>query len=503
MERFTGFGSIPVETDESMNVLDIVSKLKQQEVSAWGLDEGGGSFVGWSDPGNLRRAESPAHTCNRITHGGASYGEATQWTNPKRNCYPAAPSPQSIDRIRGRWPLTASPGVSWAVCGPHKAEPHPGGLRVTPGRGGEGPDSDSRCSPPGATSSPPRGGRPENLPSKDTGYESQDGLEPPLPLRSDIGCMMGPQGPYGDKALYGPCMLGPNVCSMDCRYIHPQHCPVVPTGHMDYRACMHPQPFGHAPDPYQQPMKQVDLRHWRGPEGCVSGSLRGPRAPEAEYSVNVPCYNTPPLEVMSEVSVLPSSSQLRGSAATGHSDALGTKKTVSLPDECRNVFVTYSVDAAPEMVPFVEFLTKQGFRPAIDIFDNPIRRMDITKWMDSYLKDKSVLIIIAISPQYKLDIDGPSQDEHGLHTKYIHSMMQNEFIQQGSLNFRFIPVLFPNASQKHVPGWLLNTKIYHWPRDVEDLLLRLLREERYILPPLGKELTLTIRPVGLDHPITM
>lgn len=82
-----------------------------------------------------------------------------------------------------------------------------------------------------------------------------------------------------------------------------------------------------------------------------------------------------------------------------------------------NVFITYSLDTSSEMVPFVDFLTKQGFRPAvsnfilsrkrqrnalktnnflltsvnvicqIDILDSPVRRMDINKWKDTYLKD--------------------------------------------------------------------------------------------------------------------
>ncbi|KAK5904055.1 hypothetical protein CgunFtcFv8_007780 [Champsocephalus gunnari] len=171
------------------------------------------------------------------------------------------------------------------------------------------------------------------------------------------------------------------------------------------------------------------------------------------------------------------------------------RRTISLPEECRNVFITYSVDTAREIIPFTTFLTDQGFKPAIDIFDNPIRRMDITKWMDRFLNDKSVLILVVISPKYKEDVEGDGDDEHGLHTKYIHNQIQNEFIQQGCLNFRLVPVLFPNATKRHVPSWLQSTRIYCWPQDTQDLLLRLLREERYIIPQRGADLTLTVRPL--------
>ncbi|XP_028422166.1 adapter protein CIKS-like [Perca flavescens] len=215
----------------------------------------------------------------------------------------------------------------------------------------------------------------------------------------------------------------------------------------------------------------------------------------------MPQFSMPPVEGVSQVSVMNlSSAKAEGSVSHPHEK----RRTISLPDECRgNVFITYSSDISSEIIPFVDFLTKQGFRPAIDLFDNPIRRMDINKWNDGCLKDQSALIVIAISPKYKADIEGCVVDTHDLHTKYIHTMMQNEFIQQGSLNFRFIPLLFFNASQKHVPNWLQNTRVYRWPQDAEDVLLRLLREERYVPPPVLPELSLIIRPVSPSAAATL
>ncbi|XP_034018244.1 adapter protein CIKS isoform X2 [Thalassophryne amazonica] len=263
----------------------------------------------------------------------------------------------------------------------------------------------------------------------------QGSLESPLPLMSD-----------------GP---GPGIRECPC--------------------CLPANPLRHQAHYHQHIAPKPPAQHL--PQSCNPHNAPQPR------------YAAPPRDVMHEVSACPSF-QAGPGAATRE-----IRRTISLPEECRKVFITYSVDTAGEIIPFTKFLTDQGFKPAIDIFDNPIRRMGITRWMDSYLNDKSVLIIVVISPKYKEDVEGDGEDEHRLHTKYIHNQIQHEFIQQGCRNFRLVPVLFPNATKRHVPSWLQNTRIYRWPQDVQDLLLRLLREERYIIPQTGASLTLMVRPL--------
>ncbi len=78
-------------------------------------------------------------------------------------------------------------------------------------------------------------------------------------------------------------------------------------------------------------------------------------------------------------------------------------------------------------------------------------------------------MFVVISPQYKHDADASDFDSggeqityHGLHTRYIYRLMQNEYTQNMCRNFRFVPLIFhaSGATKDHVPGWLQNTLIY-------------------------------------------
>uniref|UniRef100_UPI00358E6EBF E3 ubiquitin ligase TRAF3IP2-like isoform X7 n=1 Tax=Myxine glutinosa TaxID=7769 RepID=UPI00358E6EBF len=155
----------------------------------------------------------------------------------------------------------------------------------------------------------------------------------------------------------------------------------------------------------------------------------------------------------------------------------------------RKVFITYSVDSMKDVVQLAKFLRANGFDTMLDAFASELRGLDKIKWMNQYLLDEKCMIIIAVSPAYIQDIEESyvdDLDEHSLHTKYIYRQMQNLFISQGSLNFRFIPVLMPNASKEDLPCWLHSTLVFRWPGEPAQILLRLLREEMVQAPPIGR-----------------
>nr|XP_020459075.1 adapter protein CIKS-like isoform X2 [Monopterus albus] len=170
--------------------------------------------------------------------------------------------------------------------------------------------------------------------------------------------------------------------------------------------------------------------------------------------------------------------------------------------EQRRVFVTYEADNdkhVNEIINFVALLRHNGFDTHIDIFEQQFRSISKIDFMERYLSEKEYLIIIIISPKYYETVTaspvGLENDERTFNTVYIHKQLQNEFIQNGSKNFRFIPILFPGAKKCHVPNWLQNTHVYGWPRDRDDILRRLMRVEKYKPPPIGELPTIVSIPI--------
>ncbi|KAM3595134.1 uncharacterized protein V6R79_018718 [Siganus canaliculatus] len=275
----------------------------------------------------------------------------------------------------------------------------------------------------------------------DYSFSDDEDLEAPLPLRSDEEWQdCNPFGPPHHSMLnYGL------QHAMDVRCYHAAteaHFNCSPTNIYPSHSC-------HWSD--QHTTTWDNSHNWLQ---CHSKFMTDSMA-QWGVSVNVPQFSIPPTESTSQVSMKRLNSAGTEEFCTHHNER---RQTVSVPDVCRNVFITYSSDVSSEIMSFADFLTQRGFYTAMD------------KWKDSYLTDPSTLIIIAISPKYKADIEGSVLDSHGQQTRYMYT---------------------------------LNTHVYRWPQDTEDFLLRLFKEERYVPPPVSPETTLIIRPVAPSSAATL
>ncbi|KTF85778.1 hypothetical protein cypCar_00027116, partial [Cyprinus carpio] len=165
------------------------------------------------------------------------------------------------------------------------------------------------------------------------------------------------------------------------------------------------------------------------------------------------------------------------------------------------VFVTYEADSekhVKEIINFVALLRHNGFYTHIDMFEQQFKSISKIDFMERYISEKDYLIIIVISPKYHEIVTNASffmENDETLNTVYIHKQLQNEFIQNGARNYRFIPILFPGAKKCHVPSWLQSTQIFTWPRDRDDILRRLMRVEKYNPPPIGELPTIVSIPI--------
>ena len=145
------------------------------------------------------------------------------------------------------------------------------------------------------------------------------------------------------------------------------------------------------------------------------------------------------------------------------------------------IFITYSRDNKRHIIrilDLVDWLRKCGFHACIDMADKLAMATDIHGWIEEKFTMVDYILVIC-SPKYLQDtgvVSEPSEIEHhGLHTRFIHRLMQTKYTSNACKNYRFIPVVLENSggTRANVPQWLHNTMIYEYPSKAGDLYFRL------------------------------
>ncbi|KAI7807307.1 E3 ubiquitin ligase TRAF3IP2 isoform X1 [Triplophysa rosa] len=341
------------------------------------------------------------------------------------------------------------------------------------------------------------------------------GYSPQTPFPSQTEMCMSTLEPH-DRDQPRLSSLGSS--SMECPSSNPPSC-LVSGNYRSYRgdSCYSCSPDGHSQGDLslEQPRSLRSIPNAFAPHGYyipphAYPSHRPPCCsrypPEASHmdqgSYHRQHYHTPCWPSRPENSMQFCSEFTPSGHTSSHPRTKLTPSTTPLSLEQRKVFVTYEADSekhVKEIINFVALLRHNGFYTHIDMFEQQFKSISKIDFMERYINEKDYLIIIVISPKYHEIVTSASfymENDETLNTVYIHKQLQNEFIQNGARNYRFIPIVFPGAKKCHVPSWLLSTQIFTWPRDRDDILRRLMRVEKYNPPPIGELPTIVSIPIS-------
>ncbi|XP_077986676.1 uncharacterized protein LOC144441040 [Glandiceps talaboti] len=146
-----------------------------------------------------------------------------------------------------------------------------------------------------------------------------------------------------------------------------------------------------------------------------------------------------------------------------------------------SLFLTYASDQIASktgMRNVYDNFHANGFDVKLDMTRKEFMKLTVDKigWLDHQFNTSDVILICcshAYKDEARLEVVPSNLNNHSLNTRYIETLMKSEYFHRGCKNYRFIPIVMPGSEDQHVPEWLRNTVIYHWPMDFQKLVNRL------------------------------
>ena len=77
-------------------------------------------------------------------------------------------------------------------------------------------------------------------------------------------------------------------------------------------------------------------------------------------------------------------------------------------------------------------------------------------------------------------------DEESQFIGVVNQMILDDYFDNRGHCSKYIPVLFAGDQREDVPKVLRSSQLYRFPDDRKDMMMRLLRKEKFELVPLGK-----------------
>lgn len=162
------------------------------------------------------------------------------------------------------------------------------------------------------------------------------------------------------------------------------------------------------------------------------------------------------------------------------------------------VFISYSHDSIEHVQLVLELsnrLRSEGVDCILDQYETSPPE-GWPRWMDKRIRDSKYVVLICTEP-YFLRVMGEEREDRGLGVRWEGNLIYQHFYNAGTLNHRFIPVVFRSDHLRFIPTPLQGATHYVLTdsHGYDDLYLRLTDQPKVEKPKLGKRRPLPTRPV--------